>query len=211
MMRKVFLKEWVHYFRASRLIYILSTILTFLLPLYISGCSSKTFLPSTKETVSSPWNSYKNIQDLFDKINPYKTNLEDLDKLYLSPKVTPNIQILTHLDIMQRFIPNQSVGFKDLDDGLKDCLAAQDSCQAFEISIKNIYSERYGNVFLDLFNFRRKTKISGWEFKAIVVLKNDLVVYKISGGKPGIDEHQDRKNPLGPLQSSEKIIWATVR
>jgi hypothetical protein len=182
-----------------------------LLPLFISGCSSKTFLPSTKDTVNSPWNSYKNIQHSFAKIIPYKTTSEDLEKLNFSPKVTPNIQILTHLDITQRFIPDQSVGLKDLDDGLKDCLAAQDNCQAFEIIIKNIYSERYGNVFLDLFNFRRKTKISGWEFKAIIVLKNDLVVYKISGGKPEIDEHQDRKNPLGPLQSTERLIWATVQ
>ncbi len=211
MIQKVLLNKLVHYFRDSRSIFIASTILTLFFLLYLPGCSSKTFLPSTKDTVNSPWNSYESIKDSFEKITLYKTKYEDLEKLYLSPKVTPNIKILTYLDIMHRFIPNQSVGLKDLDDGLKDCLASQDSCQAFEILIKNIYSERYGNVLFDLFNFRRKTKIFGWEFNAIVVLKNDLVVYKISGGKPKIDEYKDRKNPLGPLQSSERIIWATVQ
>jgi hypothetical protein len=42
--------------------------------------------------------------------------------------------------------------------------------------------------------------VTGWEFNAFIVLKNDLVVYKISGGKPKIDELVDQKKPLGPLQ-----------
>ena len=63
---------------------------------------------------------------------------------------------------------------------------------------------------LDLFGFRRKTKISGWEFKAIIVLKNDLVVYKISGGKPKVDELLDEKKPLGPLQNIGTNAWRII-
>jgi len=32
--------------------------------------------------------------------------------------------------------------------------------------LKKVEEKRFGNVFLDLFGFRRQTKISGWEFKA---------------------------------------------
>ncbi|MDH5299663.1 MAG: hypothetical protein OEV91_11660, partial [Desulfobulbaceae bacterium] len=75
---------------------------------------------------------------------------------------------------------------------------------------RQIDQDRYGNVVLDLFNFRRKTKLTGWEFKAIIVMKQGLVTYKLWGGKPKIDENRDSKNPFGPLQSSEKLLWYVV-
>lgn len=179
--------------------------------LCLTGCSSRSFLPSSKDAFLSPWNSYEEVSSSFQQITAYQTNLEALNKLGFSPDVTPNIQILNHLDIMQRFMPNQSITLKDLDKGLQDCLAAQENCQAYEIFVRNINSYRYGNVFLDLFHFHRKTAITGWEFRAIVVLKNNLVVYKICGGKPKIDEVKCEKNPLGPLQRSERIVWEVIQ
>ena len=181
------------------------------LPTFLSGCSTAALLPSAKDTVLSPWDCYAAVASAFERIVCYQTDSYALRNLKFSPDVTPNIQLLTHIDLLQRFLPNQSISLHDLDEGLRDCLAAQEDCHGYEICLRNIDSERYGNILLDLFNFRRQTKISGWEFRAIIVLKRNLVVYKISGGKPNIDEDQDRKNPLGPLQSSERIIWQVVR
>lgn len=182
-----------------------------LLNLFVVGCSSKSYLPSAKETVISPWTSFAEVQASFDKIIPYQTNLDMLKQLGFAPVVTPNIQILNHLDIIQRFMPNPSITIKDLDDGLQDCLAAREHCQAFEIDLHKKFSDRYGNVMLDLLNFRRKTSNTGWEFKAIIVMKDELTVYKISGGKPNIDQTVEHKNPLGPLQSLDSsVIWDTA-
>lgn len=178
-----------------------------LLALPVGGCSSKAYLPSAKETVLSSWKSFAEVQASFDKIIPYQTTLDTLEQLGFAPTVTPNVQILNHLDIMQRFMPNPSITLKDLDPGLQECLAAQEHCQAFEIALHKKESDRYGNVMLDLLNFRRKTSITGWEFKAIIVMKDELTVYKIRGGRPNIDQDQDRKNPLGPLQSMDSFIW----
>lgn len=175
------------------------------------GCSSRSFLPSSKDIFLSQWKSYDRVSEAFQQIKPYETDLEGLKKLGFSPDITPNIQILNHLDIMQRFIPNQSITLNDLDPGVKECLAAQEECQAYEIFIKYIDSDRYGNVLLDLFNFRRKIAITGWEFRAIVVLNNNLVVYKLCGGKPRIDEFKEHKNPLGPLQHADRILWQVAQ
>jgi hypothetical protein len=183
----------------------------FMLQFFLCGCSSSAYLPSAKGTVRSPWNSFNEVKAAFDQIQPYQTDVVQLEQLGFTPETTPNIRILNHLDIMQRFLPNQSISLKDLDEGLQDCLAAKDSCQAYEILIRHIDEERYGNVLLDLFNFRRKTAVSGWEFQALIVLKDDLTVYKIYGGKPTIDESKDSKNPLGPLQSSERVLWNVVQ
>ena len=103
-------------------------------------------------------------------------------------------------------MPNSSFHKNDLDKGVRNCLDTQDKCYGYKISVTNMESRRFGNVFLDLFNFKRKSHRTGWRFNALVILQDDLVVYKISGGKPKIDEYVYKRNPLGPLQESEAIL-----
>jgi hypothetical protein len=177
---------------------------------FLLGCASSSLLPSSKEVVSFPWNSFDEVKDSFDQIIAYQTSITDLKRLGFSPALTPNIQMLNYLDIMQRFLPNQSITVADLPPGLQECLADQEHCHAYEIVLRKIETERYGNVLLDIFNFRRKTAVSGWEFKAIIVMKDELVVYKLRSGKPKVEEYRDRKNPLGPLQGYDKILWDVV-
>jgi len=190
------------------LLRLLRFILLVSLASFFSGCSSTALLPRQQKTVVTPWSSFAEAKNAFDQINPYQTKKDELEKLGFAPEVTSNIKILNYLDIMERFMPNQSITIEDLADGLQDCLDDQEQCMAFEIIIRKYDSQRFGNVFLDLFNFRRKTTVSGWEFMALIVLKDSLVVYKLSSGKPNTDELDDAKNPLGPLQSADRLIWS---
>ena len=83
----------------------------------------------------------------------------------------------------------------------------KERCRAVEVDISNSRSERVGSFFLDFLNFRRKTEISGWRFNAVVVLKDDVVVYKLWGGRPMIKEVTESRNPMGPLQGGgEKLL-----
>ena len=181
--------------------------LLFFLAAMFSGCSTTALLPRQQKIVVTPWNSFAEAKNAFDQINPYQTKKDELAKLGFAPEVTPNIKILNYLDIIERFMPNQSITIEDLAEGLQDCLDDQEQCTAYEIIIRKYDSQRFGNVFLDLFNFRRKTTVSGWEFMALIVLKDGLVVYKLSSGRPNTDELDDAKNPLGPLQSADRLIW----
>jgi hypothetical protein len=176
----------------------------------LAGCSATSLLPSQKQTVVTQWNSFGEAKNAFDLITPYETKIDELEELGFAPQLTPNIRILNYLDIMGRFLPNQSITIEDLAEGLQDCLADQEQCIAYEVIIRKFDSQRYGNVLLDLFNFRRKTNVSGWEFKAVIVIKDSLVVYKLSSGTPKTDELRDTKNPLGPFQSPERIVWGVV-
>jgi len=170
----------------------------------MTGCSF--LLPSSKMTVRSPWKNFEHAKTTFDAIIPYKTTTEDLKTLKFDPLITPNIDLITYLDIIQRFMENPSIKKEDLAQGLQDCIAAKDECRAYEVMIKNVRRKRQGNVILDIFNFKRVRKETGWEFRALIVMKNDLVIYKLWGGKPVIDETVKRKNPLGPLQEAEDIL-----
>lgn len=180
-----------------------SVLLTALLLAFaFCGCTnSNSLLPSTQKASKTQWETFNQAKMAFDQIVPYKTTTEELKQLGFHPLKTPNIELLTYVEIIERFMPNPSIRIQDLDKGLQRCLESKESCRGYEMSLSRITDERFGNVVADLFGFRRRTKIQGWTFKAIIVLKSDLVVYKIAGGKPNVDELVDEKRPLGPLQN----------
>jgi len=171
-----------------------------------SGCSGKGLLPSVKTTTESPWQTFEEAKSAFDKIVPMESTTEDLKNLGFDPYETPNVNLITYLDILQKFMPNESIKLTDLDEGVQACLRARASCTGYEVSPSKMTKKRYGSVMLDLFNFRKKTLHTGWHFKALIVLNDDLVVYKLSGGEPNIIEFEHKKNPLGPLQNIGEAV-----
>ena len=52
----------------------------------------------------------------------------------------------------------------------------------------------------DFTNFSRRSETTGWRFNALVLLVNDVVVYRAWGGQPRVMEVEISTNPLGPLQ-----------
>lgn len=165
----------------------------------MTGCSN--LLPTVEQATVSPWNSYAETQQSFDKIILGKTTSEELKGLGFDPFTNPNIKLLNYLEVTRIFIPNESIRLADLHSDIRICLKAKIACQGYEISPKVLNIERYGNVALDVLNFRRKTRTTGWKFQGLIILNKDLVVYKLKGGQPNILELEDNENPLGPLQN----------
>ena len=89
---------------------------------------------------------------------------------------------------------------------MQQCLKDEQNCLAYEVKVDAIKRDRFGSVFLDLFNFRRNTLETGWSFQALIVLDRDTVVYKVSQSTPQINNEERVKNPLGPFQSMESIF-----
>lgn len=172
--------------------------------LFFEGCSF--LLPTSSQIVLSPWETFDDAKNSFDKIVPFQTTEQDLKGLGFDPFVSSNVEVLTYLDIIQRFSMNQTFKKEDLDKELVDCLAVKSDCEAYEISLSRIKNEREGNFLLDLLRFRRLTHTTGWKFKAFIVLQNDLVVYKLWSGKPQVNEEEKRINPLGILQDPAGIV-----
>ena len=168
--------------------------------LLLAGCSS--LLPRSKEhQPGTPWTTYREAQAAFDKIVPGKTTLEDLVELSLDPDKVPNISILNYSDVLRRFMQNQSVTMADLDHGVQECVAAKTVCRGFEVNQRLVSKQRQGNFFLDVLGFRKETQIQGWRFNGLVLVKDGVVIYKLTGGQPVIHESEEASNPLGPVQS----------
>ncbi|ORU94222.1 MAG: hypothetical protein A6F72_08385 [Cycloclasticus sp. symbiont of Poecilosclerida sp. N] len=178
-------------------VFIMCVMSTFLL---LPACGSP--LPRTEDITKSPWNSFKEVMAAYDKVILNETTIGELRELGFDPYSTPNVKILSYLDIIQKFMPTNSVKLEHLPLSIRDCLAQQMTCSAYEAHPGIIKRKRVGGAFKDLLGFKRKTLESGWRFNALIVLNNGVAVYKVWSGMPFIDSEKSRKNPLGPLQSS---------
>lgn len=102
--------------------------------------------------------------------------------------------------MLRRFIPSPSINAHDLDPGVQECITAKTACKGYEIDQRTIRRKRDGNFWADFLNFSRKVDVVGWRFNGVILIKDKLVVYKLSGGQPSIHELEENKNPLGPFQ-----------
>ena len=188
-------------------------ILFFVITLSLMGLSGCSFLlPHEEVTIESQWETFDAVKKDYDKILPNETSIKDLSRLGVNPFETANIKILSYLDIIERFIPNASITKEDLDPNIVNCIAEKVKCMAYEIVIGTTDTDRYGNAFLDMFAFKRQTKVTGWYFKALLIIHNDKVVYKLWSGSPKIDKYYYSDHPLGPLQdSSSNLKGATTK
>jgi hypothetical protein len=167
--------------------------------LVLAGCAA--VLPSSKTTIMSPWQNFQDIEAIYEKIIPGETTTEDLRQMGFDPFKTPNIKILTSRDIADYFLVNPSIKKEDLDQGIQQCIDSKNRCRAYQIVPSDIKKKRDGNFWLDTFKFKRQTKVSGWEFKGLIIIIDNIVVYKEPiSGKPQIDVKEIEKKPLGPFQ-----------
>jgi hypothetical protein len=164
----------------------------------LAGCGA--LLPRGESVAESPWQSFEEAQQTFDRIIPYQTTVQDLRALKLDPMQNPNITLLNYSDVLRRFIPSPSTNTEDLDPGVQDCIKAKSACKGYEVDQKTLKRRRYGNFVADFMNFKRKVDVVGWRFNGVILIKDEVVVYKLTGGQPAIHEHEENKNPLGPLQ-----------
>ena len=169
-----------------------------------TGCRS--LFTSGSNTVKSPWKDFGEAKIAFDEITVGQSTTNELECLGFDPFSNANVKILTYLDVTSRFIPNNSIQKEDLPRSVRECLAAQDNCQAYELDLTVTRSKRYGNLFLDVFGFNRKNRETGWSFKALIVLNRGRVVYKLWSGEPNLERHETKKKPLGPLQELDTTI-----
>jgi len=179
----------------------LSLIKGFSLVLVAALLGACTVLPHGDQRVISKWETFDQAMLAYKDIVPYSSTLTDLEKLGFTPESQDNVRILNRAEIVERLISTPDRYRETLPQGLRECLISGDACYAHEIKVRVTEDKRYGNVVADLFNFNRKVETRGWEFNAVVVLVEKLVVYKSWSGTPSIHERSHTTNPLGPLQS----------
>jgi len=171
-----------------------------LVSLSLTGCSQ--LLPRTKTETVSPWDTFEEVKTDYDQICVFATNSEQLRKLGFTPQVNPNISTLSYSDILNRFASSPALDGDDLDPGVRRCVMDFEGCVAYELEQEKIDRDRYGNFWADFFNFRKKTRTTGWSFNAIILTHDSQVVFKQWSGNPQIRREEEETIPLGPIQSA---------
>ena len=162
------------------------------------GCSS--LLPNESKSTQTRWTSYEDAETEFASVKPGETTLKQLKLMGMDPATTPNIALLSHADLLRRLHAMAVFGEATLDPAIKGCVAARQKCYAYHLEQALTKRDRVGNFWLDMLNFKKVTDVTGWQFDALIIISNDLVVYKTWSGKQNIHEVEQERHPLGPFQ-----------
>jgi len=172
---------------------------TFMLSLV--GCGGLGLLPHESQVLASAnFQTYEQVASAYTDIVPGSTRLADLPKLGFDTATTPNVEILSYLGVIERFMPRNSMTFDRLAQPVQACIEAQDRCSAFVFHPQHIESQRTGSIFLDVLGFERQTLDTGWQAEVVLLMQDGHVSYKLMSGKPRIEDMHDTVQPLGPLQ-----------
>jgi hypothetical protein len=179
-------------------------ILSYLLLIFVSGCR---VLPVTDYKTKSKWGNYIDISNSYDSIVADETDIKELQKIGFHPSSTSNIKIINYLDVANMFAANDNIV---IDKQIIKCINAGNRCFGYDLQLEKINRDRYGNVFLDIFGFRKNTKETGWNFRAVILMLDNVVIYKLRSSQPNILKLEEKKIPLGPLQNSEDVLKTII-
>lgn len=181
-----------------------------ILMLSLVGCGGLGLLPHESKVSSNSFQTYEQVQAAYADITPGVTRLTELPKLGFDTAATPNIEILSYLGVIERFMPRNTMSYDKLAPQVQSCIESQDRCSAFVFHPQHVEARRTGNFFLDLLGFERQTVNSGWTAEVVLLMQDGRVSYKVMSGRPRIDEVHDQISPLGPLQDVGNTVTRTA-
>lgn len=168
--------------------------------LVLVGCGGLGLLPYQTDIQNTKFRSYKQVSKAYDEITPGVTRISDLTTIGFDSTSAPNVEMLSYLGIIERFMPRDSIKFDNLDPAVKSCIDARDRCTALVFRPERLHQERTGNWFLDVLGFERTTINYGWSAEVVLLVQDGRVAYKVMSGRPNIQDYHDKVSPLGPFQ-----------
>lgn len=180
----------------------LKTTIAALGALSLTACGGgKVLLPSTTSESSKTFQNYEQVETAYIAVAPGKTNSAELAKLGFSVKSSPNIEILTYVGVVER-LPQDARTKGAIPPPVQACFDAGDRCSAYIFRPGRIESHHVGNTVLELTGFESSTVDEGWSAEVMLLIQDDVVVYKQMNGQPLIGDEQRTIQPLGPLQDA---------
>ncbi len=165
----------------------------------LGGCAHN-LLPDSSTDSRAAFADFEAAQHSFERIVPYQTTAADLKAMGFDTAMS-NVRQIPYPDVVGRLAPNGGIALADLDVGIRDCILARLRCRAYEFRIGHETRTRTGGFIRDFLNFERTTSVVSWHFEALVVVREDLVLFRTFGGEPRNERVDHEMNPLGPLQS----------
>lgn len=175
----------------------------------LAGCAG--MLPRGSADLASQFDSFESARQALESLTPYQSTLADMRAAGYAVDDSTNVTLIPYPQLVAHLSPNQSVPFEALDAGLRDCILARQACRAYLFRFGKEFRRRTGTFLLDFLNFERTTHWTGWRFEGLVVVRDDVVLFRNYGGEPHVDRAERQINPLGPLQQAGEVASSLVR
>jgi hypothetical protein len=159
--------------------------------LAVLGLGGLTLLPRSTDTASAHIGSLKDLASAFARVQPGRTRASQLAGLGFDT-TTPNVQVLSYLGVMERYMTGASTSFDRLDTALQNCIEARDRCTAFVFKPGEAAS---GGMFASL-GFGAHAAGRGAEVTLLV--QNGRVAYKAMTGMPPAPAPRRLATPVVP-------------
>ena len=172
--------------------------------LVAAGCGG--ILPHESNVDATQFQSHDQLMTAYGSIVPGKTRLADLSGLGFGPLTTPNTEVLSYTQIVDRFMPSEAMTFQQVPPPVRACIEAAARCTAYLYRLSHTAKQRHGGVVPDLLGVERDTVNTGWRVDVVLLLEDDKVVYKLMSGEPNMESREDNSRPLGPLQDIGNAI-----
>lgn len=179
-----------------------------LVTLVLAGCT--TLLPRGSSGVPGPFATYDQAQAAAARIVPFSTRTQQLKDLGFDPDGGANVTLVPYPDIIGRLVPHPGVPLQELDPGIRQCIQAQQRCRAWLFRFEHQDRRREGSFWLDFFNIRRVTSVTGWWIDVMVVSADEVVVFRNMAGQARTDRTDRQTNPLGPFQPAGEGAGAAL-
>ena len=168
--------------------------------LSLAGCGGLGLLPHESQMSSMDFQTYDQVAAAYTDIVPGQTRIQELEKLGFDTATAPNVEVLSYLGVIEKFMPRDTISFDHLALPVQACIEAQDRCSAYVFRPSRLEQHRTGSIFLDMMGFERTTVDRGWAAEVVLLMQDGRVAYKVMSGKPNIEGYHDDIQPLGPLQ-----------
>lgn len=172
----------------------------------LSGCGVSSNMLPAENFNSTSFASYDAVESAYDKVNVGETNTQQLAQLGFNVKTEPNVETLSYVTVMQRFMPDPAIRFESLPPPVQKCFNAEDHCSAMLFHPVKGHAQRTGGVVPDFLGFERVSVDTGWTAEVLFLVEDGTVVYKLFQGKPKTQEVQDLVQPLGPATNLGEAI-----
>ena len=104
----------------------------------LTTTSCATLFSSSKTTAKSPWREFAEAKAAYDRVEAGRTSVGQMRELGFDPYASQNLKVLNYLEVLNRFIPNNSVRVEDLPLAVRTFLAAQEKAVAYELEVTAI-------------------------------------------------------------------------
>jgi hypothetical protein len=172
--------------------------------LCLAGCGG--VLPHETNVDSSKFQTYDQVTASYGGVHLGQTRLNELPALGLDTQTSPNIEVLSYTEIVNRFLPAKTVTLQQAPPGVRLCIEAQYRCSAYVFHLEHSRKQRSGSVVPDLLGIEQNTVNDGWSAEIVLLLEDDLVVYKVISGTPHTQDRHEKTRPLGPFQDLGRIV-----